>query len=215
MSNLHVRFSEPSSAQGSARADRSDQTPLPCDKESSDLFLRKLEERNSGRHDLESGESRHDDQSAPESDASPLGGMTSPLESLFSGRMEQVQSATPAPSAPAEADGAELAQLVERILVSTPENGGHEVRLSLGSHTLSGTEIILQRDAGGLLSVTLSSTDASAFQTLVASQGTLKTMLENMENNEVRVTVTREADREDNDANRRSRGYMETTFGDE
>ncbi len=214
MSNLHVRFSEPSSAQESARADRSDQTPLPCDKESSDLFLRKLEEKNSGRHDLESGESRHDDQSALESDASPLGGMTSPLESLFSGRMEQVQSASPAP-APAEADGAGLAQLVERILVSTPENGGHEVRLSLGSHTLPGTEVILQRDAGGMLSVTLASTDASAFQTLVASQGTLKTMLENMENNEVRVTVTRDADREDNDAKRRSRGYMEATFGND
>ena len=204
MSSMNIRFNEPVSTESRTRSGQSDSHPLPCDKESSDLFTRKLEERTPGRHDLESGESRDDaHEKAPESPFS-MSGMTSPLESLFSNRMEQVSA--PAPEA---AEPAELERLVERILVSTPETGGHEVRLSLGSQTLPGTEIILQRDVDGSLAVTLTSSNANAFQTLVASQHTLRQMLENLENSSVRVSVTQDTGREDNDSNRRSRGYVD------
>ena len=207
MSSIHLRFSESSSATEAGSSARSENSPQTCDRESADLFLRKMEEKDAGRHDMESGGTKHEDREDFQSQSSPLSGMTSPLESLFSGRMEQASAA--ASPAPAGVDDAELAQLVERILVSTPESGGHEVRLSLGNHTLPDTEIVLQRDMNGMLSVTLSSSNASSFQTLVSAQGTLQTMLENMEKNEVRVTVTSDTGREENDTGRRSRGYME------
>ena len=165
-----------------------------------------MEEKEPGRHDLESGGTRHEEnEGSPAGAPSPFAGMTSPLESLFAGRMEQTAPAAP----PADVDNEALTQLVERILVSTPESGGHEVRLSLGSHALPDTEIILQRDMSGMLSVTLTSSRDSSFQTLVAAQDSLKNMLENMEKNSVRVTVTRDTGREENDTGRRSRGYRE------
>lgn len=205
MSSMNIRFSEPVSTEGRARSERAGDAPPPCDKEASDLFMKKLEEREAGRHDLDSGASRHDESDKKPENVFSAAGMTSPLESLFAGRMEQ-QSPV---AAPAAADPAELERLVERILVSTPESGGHEVRLSLGSHALPGTEITLQRNADGQLSVTLLTSDASSFQTLVASQNDLRQMLEKLENNNVRVTVTQNSDREDNDSRHRSRGYME------
>ena len=60
----------------------------------------------------------------------------------------------------------------------------------------------------GMLSVTLSSSDASSFQTLVSAQDSLKSMLESLEKGNVRVEVTRDSGREDNDSGRRSRTYM-------
>ena len=133
-----------------------------------------------------------------------MSGMTSPLESLFSGRMEQMTQARDA----GPLEQGDLQQLVDRILVATPEDGGNEVRLTLGSQILPDTEIILHRDMDGMLSVTLNSSNASSFQTLVSSQGTLQDMLESLEKRSVHVEVLRDSGREDNDTGRRSHGYM-------
>ena len=214
MSSMDIRFSQSVPSTRSDSFTKGDSAaPAAPDAEATDRFLKALEEKPE-RHDLESGHSRKERQETKSSESAenlqgeqaPLSGMTSPLDSLFSGRMEQTQQ-TQAPAA--IQDGAELEQLVERILVSTPEKGGHEVRLSLGSQSLPGTEIILQRDLDGRLAVTVSCRDASSFQTLVAAQDALQTRLSSLENSDVRVMVTQDADREENDSNRRSRGYME------
>lgn len=202
---MNIRFSEPSPTGGSGRSEQGSQSSLSCDREATDLFMKKMEEKDPGRHDLESGERRNEDNDSSQGNFHAMAGMTSPLESLFSGRMEQAASV----SAPAtEIDSADLERLVERILVSTPENGGHEVRISLGSGSLLDTDIILQRDVNGMLSVTLTSANASSFQTLVSSRETLQSLLEKLEKNDVRVEVKQDLDRESNDQNRRSRGYM-------
>ena len=213
MSNMDIRFSQssPSNRSDSLRSGTESAPPAP-DTEATDRFLKALEEK-PDRHDMESGQSRKEamDNDGPEEtprNVQPqLSGMTSPLDSLFSGRMEQV----PALAAQMQ-DTAEIEQLVERILVSTPEKGGHEVRISLGSQTLPGTEIVLQRGVDGMLSVTVNCTDGSSFQTLVAAQDTLQSRLSQMENADVRVVVTQDSDREENDSGRRSRGYMEEDF---
>lgn len=205
MSNMNIRFSEPVSEEKNIRQPKGESSPLPCDREAADRFLKSLEGGKSGRHDLESGGMKDERRPAADDEPAVPSGMTSPLESLFAGRMEEA----PSVAAPAEApDQAELEKLVEKILVSTPEQGEHEVRLSLGSHVLPDTEITLQRDMDGRLFVTLSSSDASSFQTLVAAQDSLKSMLEKLENGSVRVTVTQDSGREENDSGRRSRTYM-------
>lgn len=204
MSNMNIRFSEPVSEERNIRQQKGEPSPPLCDREAADHFLKSLEEGKSGRHDLESGGTKDERRPADDEPTVPSG-MTSPLESLFAGRMEEA----PSVAAPAEApDQAELEKLVKKILVSTPEQGGHEVRISLGSHVLPDTEITLQRDMDGRLFVTLSSSDASSFQTLVAAQDSLKSMLEKLENGSVRVVVTQNSEREENDSGRRSRTYM-------
>ena len=198
-------------------------------------FFRKTMEERPGRHDLESGRSKKDDRlsglfsrstekkpercghdggstkgegrensgEAPQSATLSMAGMTSPLDSLFSGRMEQA-----APATATVPDGPNLEKLVERILVSTPEKGGHEVRLSLGGRDFQGTEIVLLRGVDGMLQVSIRCTEPSAFQTMVAAQDTLRAELERMEKADVHVHVSRETGREENDTGRRSRGYM-------
>ena len=222
-SDIKISQSIPSDRSEEARPRGSLSTP---DKKISDMFQRALEEKPE-RHDLESGRSKKGEdlsdifqkameksdsagkrtgdgmENAASGAFSSMAGMTSPLDNLFSGRMEQ---AAP-PSAPT-LEGADMEKLVERILVSTPEQGGHEVRLSLAGHHLQGTEIILQRGVDGSLLVEVKCSDPSSFQTLVSAQATLKSELERLENTEVRVDVSHNADREENDANRRSRGYM-------
>ena len=99
----------------------------------------------------------------------------------------------------------ELDRLVERILVSA-EDGRQEVRLTLSDRILPGTEIILSRTPEGMLSVALHCTDASSFQTLVASQFDLKKRLEEHEMASVEVSV--DIQQEGGDADRRSRGYF-------
>lgn len=205
MSNMDIRFS-PSSPPPATDAGRSGCSAAPPDGEASDRFLRALED-DGRRNDLESGQSRHGGASEDgENMPSPfsLSGMSSPLNSIFSGRMEQTAPVPPA----LELDESRLEQLVERILVSTPEQGGNEVRLSLGSQALPGTEIIIRRDAGGMLSVALNTTDQASFQTLVSARDELKRLLEAQERSGVRVDVNSGADAEDNDSRRRSRGYV-------
>ena len=208
MNDISTRFSPSSSGREDPSSLQDHAAPTPPDPETSDQFLRKLE-REPGRHDLESGGTRDEAEvrSSAQETPSSLSGMTSPLESLFSGRMEQMtQTAAATPTSPVEHD--DLQQLVERILVATPESGGNEVRLTLGSRVLPDTEVILHRAADGMLSVTLNSSNASSFQTLVSAQGTLQQMLEQLENGPVRVEVYSDSGREDNDSRRRSRGYM-------
>lgn len=135
----------------------------------------------------------------------PFAAMSSPLDTLFAGRME----APPAESAPvADLDG--LAEkLVDRILVSQPGEGAGEVCIRLGGDVLAGTEITLRRGADGLLAVRLATTDAASFQTLVGAQDSLRARLEAMEK-DVRVDVVSErggSEAENNDARRESRGF--------
>ena len=121
---------------------------------------------------------------------------------MFS-EVEGMASAGPVHAAGLSAE--ELDRLVERILVSA-EDGRQEVRLTLSDRILPGTEIILSRTPEGMLSVALHCTDASSFQTLVASQFDLKKRLEEHEMAAVEVSV--DIQQEDGDADRRSRGYF-------
>ena len=116
----------------------------------------------------------------------------------------------PAPAAPAEnsAPNFELAEkLVSRILVNQDNATGHEVRLQLGADILPDTEIRLIKGSDGMLQVMLLSDNKSSFQTLVAAQDTLKMQLEKFETN-VRVDVSMHTQEENNDSQRRSRGYI-------
>ena len=141
---------------------------------------------------------------APMSVQDMFRGAMSPVDAMFAGSTEQVSTA-PGP------DMELLENVVERILVSAPEQGGQEVRLSIQSDALRSTEITIRRDAEGRLTVGMDSADQATFQTLVSAQGELKKILEASEKAEVRVTVTggaRDAHPEQNDSRQRSRGYF-------
>ncbi|MBO4312323.1 MAG: hypothetical protein J5828_04935, partial [Desulfovibrionaceae bacterium] len=155
----------------------------------------------------------HEDKRVQENSAPD--GHSASLHSLFSEMARRAEpmpaagaaQASTAPEGPAHADQTMLENMVERILVSAPEQGSHEVRLTLNAQFLHGTDIVLNRDAAGALSVTLQANDPSAFQTLVAAQGELKQLLETQERAEVRVTVTDNTPQEQNDSRQHSRGY--------
>ena len=135
-------------------------------------------------------------------DASSLFGMHGSFGALFAESVEQTAALPPL-------SGPELDMLVERILVSRPESGGAEVRLILGGEMLNGTEIIIQRDGLGLLSVQLHAHEATAFQTLVASRSDLADALERFESGTVRVAVEYSGEgRDESDAERRSKGLF-------
>ena len=204
MSQLNISsFSSLSSSSSASSSSRTDAAPSAAD---TDRFTRALE--GDRRHDMDSGGSQqeggngNDEAGASQTSFSSLFSMSSPLDSLFAGKAE---AAAPA----AQLAEADLDTLVERILVSTPESGGHEVRISLGDSVLRGTEIILQRGLDGMLSVSLNTTDAASFQTLVSAQNELKRMLETRENGDVRVEVSRDNGHDGNDADRESRGKQD------
>lgn len=144
------------------------------------------------------------DRAAMVSVSDMFSGMMSPLDSIISGHVQQAETAQPP-----QLEQDRLESMVDRILVSAPDDGGREVRLTLNTQALKDTEIIIHRDVSGTLSITLQANDRSVFQTLVASQGELKQMLETQEKGEVRVTVNSDAQGGQNDTNRRSSGYME------
>lgn len=132
-----------------------------------------------------------------------------PLNDLFSGRMTSITPGEVRPEAPMPPG--ELAEkLVERILVGQTADGGQEVRLRLGPDVLPGTEIRLTKGPDGVLQVHLVTDNASSFQTLVAAQSDLKARLENLDS-PVRIDITSESGAEDNDSNRRSRGWIPET----
>lgn len=119
---------------------------------------------------------------------------------------------TAAPDAAAQLSAERLEGLVSRILVNSPEKGASEVRITLGDNILKGAEISITRDHSGSLSVRISTTDPSVFQTLVASQGDLQRGLESGERRPVAVEMNREdarGDAQGDDSRRRSRGLDE------
>lgn len=171
-------------------------------------FKREALDKAAGQHDLETGGIRNTAE-----DAGKLRGAEF-LESLFRSA-QTVQAGTPAAAeaqraaAPQSTDDA-LQALVSRILVSSPEKGGAEVRLTLNDGVLRGTEIMLQRDLSGALTVRCTTTDPASFQTLVAQQHTLREALAAAEKEPVTVEMHEERNEADqNDPNRRSRGLDE------
>jgi type III secretion system needle length determinant len=141
------------------------------------------------------------------------GGLSGLMGELWGARMgrEPASAAVAPPPAPAAADANELnAQLVSRILVSAPAQGGDpEVRIKLSEALLPGAEVRLSRGTDGMLSVTLVADRPEAFQTLVAAQGSLKSALEAQDKSQVRVAVEHAAaqDGSGGDPNRRSATY--------
>ncbi len=117
------------------------------------------------------------------------------------------------PSIPVQRDelSKNLDELVERILVSAPDSGRQEVRITLNDTALKGTDIIITRDLYGTLEVTLSSSDASSFQTLVSAQDELMDRLNRTERGSVRVNIENSAHDDANDPRRRSKGYEQYT----
>lgn len=140
-----------------------------------------------------------------------LSAIMSQLWSPSPGHSTQAGPAEAGPIAPPAGPEPGLEELVRglvgEILVSPADQPG-EVRLKVNESLLPGTEIILARDPGGLLTVSLVSGRADSFQTLVAAQGALKDALAAQEGEGVRVTVSRaEAGAgEDGSTDRRSRG---------
>ena len=208
MSSMDVLFTSAPSGSGTATAASS--TPEIPDNAMTALFEKALAE-GEARHDLESGgtlshelQSEMPDESNDDTFSSMFSAMSSmsnPVESLFSARTEAA-----APTAQGM-DTETLEKMVDRILVATPAEGGHEVRISLSDSTIRGTEIILQRGTDGTLTVMLNTTDASSFQTLVSARNDLQQALEKHEGTEVRVLVDQNSG-ESNDTDRRSRGWM-------
>lgn len=135
--------------------------------------------------------------------------LPTPMDSLFSQRMTFMPTTPTPPDLPRAPENLS-AKLVEQILVGRSAGGEHEVRLQIGSDILPGTEIRIQRGADGLIHVRLISDNAASFQTLVAAQDSLKQRLE-QSGEQVRVSVSSEAGAEDNDSQRRSRGYIPPT----
>lgn len=207
MSQLYFHDISPNA--GSSRIDNAsglfaDRTQAAPDRETVERFREAIgdaDEERGGSRVEEPSSSQRGDLPAPMQDTSSLFSMHASFESLFADSVEQTAIAS-------ALNGADLDMLVERILVSSPERGGHEVRLILGGDILCGTEIIIQRDTLGLLSVQLHANDTAAFQTLVASQNELRHLLEVRETSPVRVLVDNGGDSA-NDANRRSKGLFQ------
>lgn len=136
----------------------------------------------------------------------PMPSAANLLSSIFASKMSAVSA--PAPAA-VNLD-ALVDDLVQRILVSDPKSGSPaEIRIQLNDSILPGTEITLQRAPDGLLSVRLTTDNASSMQTLVSAQQSLYEQLEKHGPVDVRVNSTEESRQGDNDSNRRSQGFVE------
>ena len=128
------------------------------------------------------------------------------LGALFEGKINV--TAAP-PSAMGNLDDL-VDSLVKSILVSDPKSGpSTEIRLQLNDSILPDSQIILSRGADGLLSVLLTTDNASSMQTLVAAQQSLHEQLEKYGPVDVKVSGTNENGQDDGDANRRSRGLID------
>ncbi len=182
--------------------------PQQPDKDSVQRFHDSMETKGKDREDRPGDTPSKTPGDVPDDDAP--GQMPSlPLADLFSGRMASMTPGEVRPEAPMPPG--ELAEkLVERILVGQTGDGGQEVRLRLGPDVLPGTEIRMSKGPDGILQVVLVTDNASSFQTLVAAQNDLKARLENLDS-PVRIDITSESGAEDNDSNRRSRGWVPET----
>jgi type III secretion system needle length determinant len=192
------------------RAGAGEEKPGPNqpDKDSVQRFQDSMETKGKDREDRSGDTPAKAPGNAPDDDAP--GQMPSlPLNDLFSGRMASITPGAARPEAPMPPG--ELAEkLVERILVGQTRDGGQEVRLRLGPDVLPGTEIRMSKGPDGTLQVVLVTDNASSFQTLVAAQNDLKARLESLDS-PVRIDITSESGAEDNDSNRRSRGWVPET----
>lgn len=198
-------------AQGAKEGSKESAPPASGDVDAFQRAMERPGERDGGASGHAGGKAGNADESSDQAgneDAGsrPFVAMSSPLDTLFAGRMEAPPDSTGS-APPADLEG--LAEkLVDRILVSQPGEGAAEVRIRLGGDILPGTEITLRRGADGLLAVRLATTDAASFQTLVSAQDSLRARLEAMEK-DVRVDVVSErggSEAENNDARRESRG---------
>ncbi|MDY0273974.1 MAG: flagellar hook-length control protein FliK [Desulfomicrobium sp.] len=166
-------------------------SPLPPpDKKTVESFQHSLH-----KHDEEDGQQQH-----PQTP-------TDSIASLFNQRMAPMPESVSA-SQPNPLPSPDLDQLVDQILVGRSADGGHEIRLHIDPKILPGTEIHIQQNQDGFLHVHLISNNAPAFQTLVSSQDILQQRLQDS-GSQARVTVSSGAESENNDSNRRSRGYID------
>jgi len=167
-------------------------------------------------NDLESGEGKTALQTATtDEEGNPMSSLFS--QSGMSSFVSQLEGAPQAakPEAAPRLDPQEVQQIADRILVSAPSGGNQEVRITPNQGLLPGTEIIVTRDNAGMLQVSVKTTDATAFQTLVGAQGDLKDALQTKESMPVRVVIASdEAGAGDNDSRRRSAGLFEQ-YGNE
>lgn len=131
----------------------------------------------------------------------PFAQMTNPLDSLFGNTMIAKNVA----QVPNQNMASMNEKLVETILVSQPDADNQEVRITLSKGVLPDTEVRIMRDIHGTLNITLQTSNASSFQTLVAGQHDLKAMLAENEG-DIKITVE-SSDAEQNDTNQRSRTY--------
>ena len=166
-------------------------------------------------NDLESGEGKLQMASAEDDGTNPMSALFSQNGmSSFVSQLEGAPQAAKAEAAP-RLDPQEVQQIADRILVSAPSGGNQEVRITPNQGLLPGTEIIVTRDNAGMLQVSVKTTDATAFQTLVGAQGDLKDALQTKESMPVRVVIASdEAGAGDNDSRRRSAGLFEQ-YGNE
>lgn len=134
----------------------------------------------------------------------------SPFESIFKNsffsenKVQETQNI-----ANADMDVELTDKLVDRILVSDSKAGESEVRIQLGDDILKDTEISIKRLSDGSLEIKLNSSNYNSTQTLISQQFELKSRLEKMENCNVTVEVNAENQKQDNDANKQSRGLFD------
>lgn len=192
----------------------SDRTALPSDQTALPSDQTALLADHTAKHDKQSAKDNLPDMTQDtesdlpkDIDENAFAGMTNPFSRLFSENMPKMQSSpTEAVSSSSTAELAE--KLVERILVSQPDKNGQEIRLQLSQESGVNAEVRIVRGLDGSLSVTMHTKDAASFQNLVAAQDRLKATLDAHERSTVRVEVLSQTEQENNDANRRSRGYM-------
>lgn len=153
----------------------------------------------------ESGSGKHEDKAGEDGPSQALPSADSLLGSLFDNKMNTI---TGPPPAAANLD--ELVDvLVQRILVSDPQSGSPtEIRLQINASVLLDTQVVLRRRPDGLLNVLLETGNTASMQTLVFAQSSLREHLEKHGPVNVRVSSADESGQSDNDANRRSRGWV-------
>ncbi len=109
-----------------------------------------------------------------------------------------------------------ITKLAENILVSKADSKQQEVRITVNNDILAQTEIVINRDTDGGLLVSLVTDNDSSWQTLVQGQHDLRTLLVKTENNvTVRVQSMAENQSESNDAQKRSRSFIQANLNDD
>lgn len=162
---------------------------------------------------LEQGEDKDRGQGGgpSDTDGSPSPSPAALMESLFGQRMATADAVSASGASEEATIGDMVDTLVERILVSEPDTGNPEVRITLGEGALAGTELSLSRAPDGQLFVRLSCSEFAAFQTAVGAQDSLRAALERSGEN-VRVEVTRSGGSDDagggNEGDARQRSAM-------